>query len=69
MAQKEAKTDSLLAPNSFEIKPLAMTIGAEIVGVDITRPLSSKIISEIRKAFLKWKVLFFRNQSSIMINI
>ena len=39
-----------------------MTIGAEIVGVDITRPLSSKIISEIRKAFLKWKVLFFRNQ-------
>jgi hypothetical protein len=31
-------------------------IGAEIRGVDLTRPLPPKQLQEVRDAFLKWKV-------------
>ena len=45
------------------VKPLTVHIGAEIGGVDLTRPLSADEISAIRRALLDWKVIFFRRQS------
>ena len=62
MAIEEAEVVTSYTPTSIGIKPLAMTIGAEITGIDISSPLSGKVIKEIRYAFLKWKVLFFRDQ-------
>ncbi|MEH2153501.1 TauD/TfdA dioxygenase family protein [Nostoc sp.] len=47
----------------IEVKQVAGFIGAEIGGVDLSRPLSDDRVQEIRKALLKWKVLFFRNQN------
>src|SRR6476469_1711199 len=47
---------------SFEIHPVAGRIGAKIVGVDLSTDLSDDIISEIRKALVQYKVIFFRNQ-------
>ena len=47
----------------IEVKQVAGFIGAEIGGVDLSRPLSDDQVQEIRKALLKWKVLFFRNQN------
>ncbi|MBD2207158.1 TauD/TfdA family dioxygenase [Calothrix sp. FACHB-1219] len=46
----------------FDIQPVAGRIGAEIVGVDLSRNLSDDIISDIRKTLVKYKVIFFRNQ-------
>src|ERR1700756_4853216 len=49
-------------PRSIEIVPLTLHIGAEIRGVDLTRPLPPQQVREVRDAFLKRKVVFFRNQ-------
>src|SRR5208283_5284170 len=49
-------------PRSIEIVPLTLHIGAEIRGVDLTKPLPPQQVKEVRDAFLKWKVVFFRNQ-------
>ncbi|MDA0656711.1 MAG: TauD/TfdA family dioxygenase [Proteobacteria bacterium] len=62
MVVQTAEIDSDVLPQTIEIKPLAMTIGAEIGGVDLSKPLSNQEIAEIRAAFLKWKVVFFRDQ-------
>ena len=37
-------------------------IGAEIFGVDLTSPLGTETIGEIRATLLQWKVVFFRDQ-------
>ena len=47
---------------SIEILPLTLYIGAEIRGVDLTKPLPPRQVKEVRDAFLKWKVVFFRHQ-------
>lgn len=45
------------------IKPIAGRIGAKIIGVDLSSNLSDEIISDIRKALVKYKVIFFREQN------
>ena len=49
-------------PSSIEVSPLSIHIGADIAGVDITRPLPPEQVRDIRNALLKWKVVFFRDQ-------
>ena len=44
------------------IRPLQPTIGAEIDGVDLSRPLSPEQRDAIRAALLRYKVIFFRDQ-------
>ncbi|MFG2285466.1 TauD/TfdA dioxygenase family protein [Streptomyces sp. NPDC048595] len=46
----------------FEVVPQAATIGAEIRGLDLSRPLSEALRGELNRALLEWKVLFFRGQ-------
>lgn len=46
----------------FEVVPQAATIGAEIRGLDLSRPLSGELRAELNRALLEWKVLFFRGQ-------
>ena len=41
---------------------MSVHIGAEIEGVDLSQALSTEIVSDIRQALLKWKVVFFRDQ-------
>lgn len=45
----------------MEVKPIAGALGAEIHGVDL-RSLSDEDVKAIRQAFLKYQVIFFRNQ-------
>ena len=52
-----------MAYETIEVRPHSIHIGAEIDGVDLTRPLPAKTVGEIRAAFLEWKVVFFRGQS------
>jgi len=44
------------------VRPLQPTIGAEIEGVDLSRPLSVAQRDAIKAAILKYKVVFFRDQ-------
>lgn len=46
----------------FGVRPLGPLIGAEIGGVDLTRPLAPAVRAELDRALLEWKVLFFRGQ-------
>jgi alpha-ketoglutarate-dependent sulfate ester dioxygenase len=49
-------------PQAVEVIPLTLHIGAEIRGVDLTGPLPPAQLTAVREAFVKWKVIFFRNQ-------
>jgi len=44
------------------IRPLQPTIGAEISGVDLSRPITPAQRDAIRAAVVKYKVVFFRDQ-------
>lgn len=46
----------------IQVHPIDGALGAEIDGVDISKPLESKVIAEIRQAFLDHLVIFFRDQ-------
>jgi taurine dioxygenase len=46
----------------IQVRQLAGRIGAEISGVDLNLPIADSAISDIRRALLKHKVVFFRNQ-------
>lgn len=46
----------------IKVEPMGLHIGAEISGVDLTAPLSADTVGEIREAWIKWKVVFFRGQ-------
>ena len=58
-APKELLDPSIAA---IAIRPLQPTIGAEVSGVDLSRPLASEQRDAIKAAILKYKVLFFRDQ-------
>lgn len=46
----------------FGLTPLSPLIGAEISGVDLGAPLDPGLQDELHRAWLEWKVLFFRDQ-------
>jgi len=48
---------------SIQVKKLAPALGAEVGGVDLSRPLPAEIFAEIRKAWLDHLVLRFRGQA------
>ena len=45
------------------ITPLTLHIGAEISGVDLSRPMTPALCQSINDAMVKWKVIFFRDQN------
>ena len=47
---------------TIEVAPIAGAIGAEIGGVDLSRPLPDEQVAEIRRAWLAHLVVFFRDQ-------
>src|ERR1700678_4799614 len=47
---------------NITVNPVAGRIGAEIEGVDISRPLATSAVQAIQQALDEWKVVFFRNQ-------
>jgi alpha-ketoglutarate-dependent taurine dioxygenase len=55
--------ERLIPEAQLTVKPLEPTIGAEIEGVDLSRPISDAVRDEIKQTILKYKVVFFRDQS------
>jgi len=46
----------------LEISPLSDALGAEVTGLDLTKPLDDATKGKIRDAFLKYHLLCFRSQ-------
>ena len=42
--------------------PLSPIIGAEVSGVDISKPLDKDVLEEVNRALLDHQVIFFRDQ-------
>ena len=62
MMSSPEQSASATVPQAIDVTPLTLHIGAEIGGVDLTKPLPPEQLKEVREAFLKWKVIFFRGQ-------
>lgn len=52
----------MIAHRTIEITPSSPHVGAEISGIDLTKPLSPAEVETIRKALLEHLVVFFRDQ-------
>src|ERR1700704_3489121 len=50
-------------PEPIEVVPLTFHMGAETGGVVPPQPLPPEQLKAVRDAFLKWKVIFFRDQN------
>lgn len=61
-ARRAAVTEKRTRYESFALSPLTPHIGAEVRGIDLSRPLGEVEEREIRDAFLEWMVLVFREQ-------
>lgn len=48
--------------DALRVKPMTVRIGAEIDGVDLSRPIDDATFDVIYQAFLRWKVIFLRDQ-------
>jgi taurine dioxygenase len=46
----------------IEVRPIAGSLGAELGGVDLAKPLADECFAEVRQAFLAHAVVFFRDQ-------
>jgi taurine dioxygenase len=46
----------------MEVRPLTPHIGAEIRGLDLSKPLDNESMATVRQLFLDWMVLVFRDQ-------
>ena len=55
-----AETAAYPLRNSLEIVPVGSTLGAEIRGVDFTRPVDRAMAGAIHDALMRHKVVFFR---------
>jgi alpha-ketoglutarate-dependent taurine dioxygenase len=47
----------------IEVTPLSAACGAEIKGIDLTRPLSDEAVRAVKDAWAKHLVLVFRGQT------
>lgn len=47
----------------MQVRPISGTLGAELLGVDLSRPLSDEQVARIRATFLAHGVIFFRDQN------
>jgi len=44
------------------VNPISLHIGAVISNVNLKKPLEQEVVKEIRKAWVDWKVVFFKDQ-------
>lgn len=51
-----------MAYDTLTLRPVSPHVGAEITGIDITRPLTNRQVEELHQALGEFGVLFFRDQ-------
>ena len=61
-----------LKPNDYKLivaKPFSPNMAAEIYGVDLSQNIPDDQFAEIENAFLKYQVLFFKEQKERLISL
>ena len=51
-----------MAYETIQVKPATVAIGAEVSGIDLSRPLGNQQFQEVHDALMAHQVLFFRDQ-------
>ena len=51
-----------MSANNFSIVPTGAATGAEVKGVDLTKPVPEKYQAMLRRAWADYQVLLFRDQ-------
>ncbi|HXP32075.1 MAG TPA: TauD/TfdA family dioxygenase [Stellaceae bacterium] len=51
---------------TIEIRRLADALGGEVLGVDLSRPLTPEVVADLKRAWIEYQVLVFRGQSLTM---
>lgn len=51
-----------MVAKSLEVRPLAETFGAEVLGVTISRDMDPDVFNEIKALWLRYELLLFRDQ-------
>ena len=46
----------------FEVRQVGATLGGIVKGLDLSKPLADEVFEELRRAWVDYKVLFFRDQ-------
>ena len=62
---KQKKGIQVLLASQISVKPFCPNLGAVITGVDLSKSISAANFRIIKKAFLNYHVLFFKNQKEI----
>ena len=57
-----AEGDAVGIRTGFEIRPLSDLMGAEIIGLDLSRPLGDATRDAVHDAFLRYQIIVFRDQ-------
>jgi taurine dioxygenase len=60
MTASQSKAEA--PPQHFEVRPFPAPVGAEILGLDISKPINNEDFARIHRAHLDHHVLVFRNQ-------
>jgi len=63
MTTATALNEPVFDTSAIDVRPLQPTIGAEIHGIDISQPLTNEQRDAIKAAVLRYKVVFFRDQT------
>ncbi len=53
--------------SAFQVRRLSGNIGAEILGLDLSRPLDDAVQTQLRQAWVTHQVLVFRNQAALTL--
>ena len=61
LARERARLNALEWEH-FGVHRMAATVGAEIVGLDLTTNIDDEVVAELRQALWDFKVIFFRDQ-------
>src|SRR5580658_9563190 len=62
ITRKLEVVETRLEPRTLTLAPLNPVIGAEVGGIDLSRPLDDAQFAEVREAFNTHHVLIFRDQ-------
>ena len=62
MSEHTSISDKSTPAAALQIQPLSDSFGAEVSGIDISKPLQPAAKEAIHQAFLKYKLLCFRDQ-------
>ncbi|MDE1145909.1 MAG: TauD/TfdA family dioxygenase [Azospirillaceae bacterium] len=57
--------NGIRAYQSFQVKPSAVALGAELLGIDLSQPLTELQVAEVKDAFARYQVIFFRDQAKL----